>query len=149
MEWIGLIWLRIGTSGGLLWIQYWTFGFHKMLGSSWGTAQLTAPQEVERPALLTAVREVPLPATARWTHHGRGAATESGISGCCVHHSKELVSLVIVLHLSFPISNSSRGQLLHYSNNRGNRAQGIIYLFVGFLTTLLQAGLHRIEWRND
>jgi hypothetical protein len=45
MEWIGLIWLRIGTSGGLLWTRYWTFGFHKMLGDSRGAAQLTAPQE--------------------------------------------------------------------------------------------------------
>jgi hypothetical protein len=32
MERIGLRWLRIGTSGGLLWTRYWTFGFHKMLG---------------------------------------------------------------------------------------------------------------------
>jgi hypothetical protein len=45
MEWIGLEWLRIGTSGRLLWTRYWTFGFHKMLGSSWGAAQLIAPQE--------------------------------------------------------------------------------------------------------
>jgi hypothetical protein len=27
--WSGLIWLRIGTSGGLLWTRWWTFGFHK------------------------------------------------------------------------------------------------------------------------
>jgi hypothetical protein len=39
MVWIGLIWLRIGTSGGLLWTQYWTFGFHKMPGSSRVDAQ--------------------------------------------------------------------------------------------------------------
>jgi hypothetical protein len=45
MEWIGFIWLRIGTSGGLLWTRYWTFGVHKMLGSSWGAAQFSAPQE--------------------------------------------------------------------------------------------------------
>jgi hypothetical protein len=45
MEWIGLIWLRIGTSGELLWTRYWTFRFHKMLGGSWGAAQLAAPQE--------------------------------------------------------------------------------------------------------
>jgi hypothetical protein len=45
MGWSGLIWFRIGTSGGLLWTQYWTFGFHKMLGSSWVAAQLAAPQE--------------------------------------------------------------------------------------------------------
>jgi hypothetical protein len=23
--WIGCVWLRIGTSGGLLWTRYWTF----------------------------------------------------------------------------------------------------------------------------
>jgi hypothetical protein len=43
--WIGLTWLRIGTSGGLLWTRYWTFGFDEMLGGSWGAAQLTASQE--------------------------------------------------------------------------------------------------------
>jgi hypothetical protein len=45
MEWIGLIWLRIGTSGGLLWTRYWTFCFHKMLGRSWGAAQLAASED--------------------------------------------------------------------------------------------------------
>jgi hypothetical protein len=43
--WTGLTWLRIGTSGGLLWTRYWTFWFHKMLGSSWVAAQLAASQE--------------------------------------------------------------------------------------------------------
>jgi hypothetical protein len=33
--WIGFIWLRIGTGGGLLWTWWWTFGFHKMRGISW------------------------------------------------------------------------------------------------------------------
>jgi hypothetical protein len=33
--WTGLIWLRIGTGGGLLWIRWWTFGSHKMRGVSW------------------------------------------------------------------------------------------------------------------
>jgi hypothetical protein len=33
--WIGLIWLRVGTSGGVLWTRWWTFGFHKMRGISW------------------------------------------------------------------------------------------------------------------
>jgi hypothetical protein len=32
--WTGLIWLRIGTGGGLLSMGQWTFGFHKMRGSS-------------------------------------------------------------------------------------------------------------------
>jgi hypothetical protein len=27
-------WLRIGTAGGHLWLQYYTFGFHKMRGFS-------------------------------------------------------------------------------------------------------------------
>jgi hypothetical protein len=31
--WSGLVWLRIGTGGELLWIRYWTFGFHEMLGN--------------------------------------------------------------------------------------------------------------------
>jgi hypothetical protein len=33
--WTGLIWLRIGTGGGHLWMQLWTFRFHKMRGISW------------------------------------------------------------------------------------------------------------------
>ena len=31
----GSIWLRIETGGGLLWIRWWTFGFHKIRGISW------------------------------------------------------------------------------------------------------------------
>jgi hypothetical protein len=45
MVWIGLIWLRIWTSGGLLWTQQWTFGFHKMLGNSWAASEFAASQE--------------------------------------------------------------------------------------------------------
>jgi hypothetical protein len=45
MVWTGSIWLRIGTSGGLLWTRWWTFGFLKMLGSSWVAAQLATSQE--------------------------------------------------------------------------------------------------------
>jgi hypothetical protein len=41
----GLIWLRIDTSGGLLWTRKWTFVFHKMLRSSWVAAQMAASQE--------------------------------------------------------------------------------------------------------
>jgi hypothetical protein len=33
--WTGSIWLRIGTGGGLLWMWWWTFGFHKMRGIYW------------------------------------------------------------------------------------------------------------------
>jgi hypothetical protein len=45
MVWTGLILLVIGTSGGLLWTRWWTFGFYKLLGSSWVAAQLVASQE--------------------------------------------------------------------------------------------------------
>jgi hypothetical protein len=45
MVWIWSIWLRLGTSGGLLWARWWTFEFRKMLGSSWEAAQLAATQE--------------------------------------------------------------------------------------------------------
>jgi hypothetical protein len=31
--WTGLVWLKIGTGGELLWIRYWTFGSHEMLGN--------------------------------------------------------------------------------------------------------------------
>jgi hypothetical protein len=31
--WTGLVWLMTGTSGELLWIRYWTFGCHEMLGN--------------------------------------------------------------------------------------------------------------------
>jgi hypothetical protein len=45
MVWTGSNWLRIRTSGGLLWTRQWTFGFHKMVGSSWVAAQLAASLE--------------------------------------------------------------------------------------------------------
>jgi hypothetical protein len=40
-----LIWLRIGTGGGLLCIRLWTFGFHKMRGISWVAQDVLASQE--------------------------------------------------------------------------------------------------------
>jgi len=33
--WTGCIWLRIRTSGRLMWTQHWTFGSHKRRGASW------------------------------------------------------------------------------------------------------------------
>jgi hypothetical protein len=35
----GFSWLRIGSSGGLLWVRWWTFGFHKKgyILTSWVT----------------------------------------------------------------------------------------------------------------
>jgi hypothetical protein len=42
--WNGFVWLRIGTSGGLLWTQKWTFRFHKRRGISWLAEWLLASQ---------------------------------------------------------------------------------------------------------
>jgi hypothetical protein len=38
--WTGFIWLRIGSSGGLLWTRQWTFGFHKWRRIYWLAEQL-------------------------------------------------------------------------------------------------------------
>jgi len=43
--WTGLMWLTVGTSGGLVWMRQWTFGFHKMGGISWLTEKRLASQE--------------------------------------------------------------------------------------------------------
>jgi hypothetical protein len=43
--WTGLIWLRIGTGGGLLWTREWVPGLHKMLGTSSGVERLDASEE--------------------------------------------------------------------------------------------------------
>jgi hypothetical protein len=43
--WTGLIWLRIGTGVGHLWMRYWTFGLHKMRGISWVGENRVASQE--------------------------------------------------------------------------------------------------------
>jgi hypothetical protein len=38
--WTGLIWLRIGTSGQVLWTWQWTFRFHKMAASHEGLSSV-------------------------------------------------------------------------------------------------------------
>ena len=43
--WTGLIWLRIGTSWGLSWMQHWTFRFCKMHRISWVAEELLASPE--------------------------------------------------------------------------------------------------------
>jgi hypothetical protein len=40
--WTRLVWLRVGTGGELLWIRYWTLGFHKMLCNYQVASQLVA-----------------------------------------------------------------------------------------------------------
>jgi hypothetical protein len=42
--WTGFIWLRIETSDGLLWIQQWSFGFHRTLGFYTWLRKLQASQ---------------------------------------------------------------------------------------------------------
>jgi hypothetical protein len=50
--WTGLVCLRIGTGGELLWIQYWTFGFHKLLGNCRLSKQLGISRVVLSPMEL-------------------------------------------------------------------------------------------------
>jgi hypothetical protein len=40
-----LIWPRIGTGGGRLWMRWWTLGFYKMCGIYWPAKDLLASQE--------------------------------------------------------------------------------------------------------
>jgi len=42
---VGIIWLRVGASGGLLWARSWTFGFRKLRGISWLAVELAASEE--------------------------------------------------------------------------------------------------------
>jgi hypothetical protein len=42
--WTGFIWLRIRTSGGLLWTRSWTFGYRKRREISWRAEWLLACQ---------------------------------------------------------------------------------------------------------
>ena len=42
--WTGWIWLRIGTSVGLLWMQWWTFRYHQMQGIPRLAVELLASQ---------------------------------------------------------------------------------------------------------
>jgi hypothetical protein len=68
--WTGLIWFRIGTSGGLLWTQYWTFEFHKML-NSWVAVQLAASQEgLKSMELRLPTQCVTLRCVLKGVHHG-------------------------------------------------------------------------------
>ena len=45
VAWTGLIWLRIGTYGGLLWMHLWNVGLHKMRGISRPAEDLLLSQE--------------------------------------------------------------------------------------------------------
>jgi hypothetical protein len=78
LVWTGLVWVRIGTGGELLWIRWWTFGFHKMLGNYQVASQLvalllTAPLVFPRSDILRAV-------IVKSTYSLRREATQSGRS---------------------------------------------------------------------
>jgi hypothetical protein len=44
--WSGLIWLRMRTSGRLLWTRQWTFVLHKRRGISWLAEEVLASHEM-------------------------------------------------------------------------------------------------------
>ena len=43
--WTGFIWYRTETDDGLLWMRWWTFGFHNIRGIPWVAEGLLASQE--------------------------------------------------------------------------------------------------------
>ena len=43
--WTGLVWLRIGTGGGRLWVRELTLGSHKLRGICWLVEDLLASEE--------------------------------------------------------------------------------------------------------
>ena len=45
MTWTRFIWLTVGTSGGLLWTQWWNFRFHKIYGISFLAENLLTSEE--------------------------------------------------------------------------------------------------------
>jgi hypothetical protein len=47
--WTGFMWLRIGTSGGLLWTQQWTSELYKTMDISRVAEQLLDPQDGQMP----------------------------------------------------------------------------------------------------
>ena len=53
--WTEFSWLRIGTTGELLWRRQWIIRFHKIRGISWLAQKLTAFQEVPRSTELVNV----------------------------------------------------------------------------------------------
>jgi hypothetical protein len=54
----GLIWLKIGTGGELLWIWCWTFRFHEMLGNYRVSKQLWISRVVLSSTELVSCRYV-------------------------------------------------------------------------------------------
>jgi hypothetical protein len=57
--WTGLVWLRIGTGGELLWSRYWTFRFHNMLGHHPMAQYLVASRVVLSSIELVSLRSDP------------------------------------------------------------------------------------------
>jgi hypothetical protein len=52
VTWTVLVWRRIGTGGELLWIRYWTYGFHKTEENYRVASQLVTSRVVLRPIEL-------------------------------------------------------------------------------------------------
>jgi hypothetical protein len=63
----GLIWLRMGTSGGFLQTRWWVFSFHEILVNSWVAERLADYQNVSVPSSFSvtahdSIKRVPLQA---------------------------------------------------------------------------------------
>jgi hypothetical protein len=64
--WTRLVWLRIGTSGELLWMWHWTFRFHWMRGNYWVATQLVACGVMRPFGMLATTGLVPAPVDWWW-----------------------------------------------------------------------------------
>jgi hypothetical protein len=98
--WTGLIWLRIGTSGGLLWRRWWTLGFHKIRGIFWLTEE-QLPSKKECTAL--SYRQIYLPLRFKrlnWEENSMGCFMfVSAVCVCCANLAAALYPYRSVLSM--------------------------------------------------
>jgi hypothetical protein len=97
--WTGLIWLRLGTSGGFLWTRYWTLVYHKMRAISWLAEELLAfhggPCSVE-------LLETPEPCSliSRMGFTAMNRSSELFCRVCVTSHCREVLALTC--NMRFP-----------------------------------------------
>jgi hypothetical protein len=94
------MWLRTGTAGGLLWVRWWTAGFHKMQRICWLGEELLASRWLTVSEFINYSRKSKLQVSRAWkqlftfnqTHNTAYSfwwicATESFVVRCLRHSS--------------------------------------------------------------
>jgi hypothetical protein len=132
MVWTGATWLRIGTSGGLLWMPSWTFECLEMLASSWVAAQLAASQEELSSVSkyffteTTIIHQDESFFVSKFTHHerfGRNGLFSSDTSvpnfvNLSINNFSHVASIGRISHIAYilndaPISRNGLGHTFH------------------------------------